>query len=95
MGGVPEQTADPLRADADSDSEPALARESKTTVRPPFEPSDLARSVELAERMSTSPPEPTHESLRESCRSLRIAELALAELDVGWSDSERKPPDDK
>ena len=27
--------------------------------------------------MSTSPPEPTHESLRESCRSLRIAELAV------------------
>ena len=59
-----------------------------TTARPPFRPSELARHLEASRHRSTQPPEPSCEMLRDSCRALRLADLALEEIAVGWGDSE-------
>jgi hypothetical protein len=45
---------------------------------------------EASAQRITQPPAPDFETLRDSCRSLRIVELALEEIDVGWGDAEAK-----
>src|SRR5580704_2009786 len=76
-------------ADAGTPEEPGKAeRDSRVTVRPAFEPSELARQIESSHRTSTQPPEPTFATLRESCRAMRVADLDLAGLEVGWEGDE-------
>ena len=62
-----------------------LSEVEPATVRP----NDPAQRRESTQRI-TQPPAPSFEMLRDSCRSLRIVELALEEIDVGWGDSEAK-----
>jgi hypothetical protein len=76
--------ASPKEAPEASEEPERTARESRVTVRPEFEPSELARRIESSHRNSTQPPEPTFATLRESCRALRVAELDLASLEEGW-----------
>ena len=67
-----------------------LSEVDAATARPPFEPGDLAKRAEASAQRITEPPGPSFEMLRDSCRSLRIVELALEEIDVGWGDAEAK-----
>ena len=85
MGVRPELIAD-LDDPADVDD---LETTGVTTARPAFEPSELARRIEASGHLSTQPPEPTCEMLRDSCRAIRFVERALAEIEDGWSDEEK------
>jgi hypothetical protein len=67
-----------------------LSEVEASTARPPFEPGDLAARLDASAQRVTQPPGPGFEVLRDSCRSLRIVDLALEEIDVGWGDSDAK-----
>jgi hypothetical protein len=59
-----------------------------TTARPPFRLSELAKKLEASGHRSTQPPEPSCEMLRDSCRTLRLADFALEEIGSTWRETE-------
>ena len=74
------------RDDVERADDPELG--AATTARPPFRLSDLAKKFEASGHQSTQPPEPSCEMLRNSCKTLRLADLALEEISSGWAESE-------
>jgi hypothetical protein len=89
MRAHPQTPRDPDPPD-ESDPYPS---EGIPTTRPAFEPGELARRLEASKHMSTQPPEPTCEMLRDSCRAFRVADLALEAIDDAWADAEKKAPE--
>ena len=83
---TPRDSDDPVESDP-------YPSEGIPTTRPAFEPGELARRVEASKHLSTQPPEPTCEMLRDTCRAFRVADLALEAIDGGWSDAEKNAPD--
>lgn len=52
------------------------------TARPDYEPDKFAHHVESAAQRMTSPPSPTYEMLRDSCKAQIAAELPLDEEQI-------------
>jgi len=95
MAELPQADPSPATpADSEVPEESGKAdRDSRVTARPEFEPSELARQIESSHRTSTQPPEPSFATLRESCRTMRLADLDLESLEVGWEEDEAAAPD--
>jgi hypothetical protein len=62
------------------------------TARPDYEPAKFARHVESAKERMTSPPSPTYEMLRDSCKAQIADEIPLDEEQILRPSSRKLTP---
>jgi hypothetical protein len=72
--GSAERTKRDSLIDLDDPAEWDLPEPQPDTKRPSFAPDQFAQLVESAEARATTPPAPTYEMLRDSCRRELVAE---------------------